>query len=85
MHQQRAFVSSAKQVEGGGGGEGAVYTHTSADTPDGGEHEPILSSDVNHPGITRKGLLQLQWLDTELECTANESEERRSLQRAPLQ
>ena len=51
---------------GGGGGEGngaPVCTHTFADTPGGGEHEPIENSKVlaRYPGITRKGLLQSQW------------------------
>ena len=66
---------------GGGGGEGngaPVCTHTFADTPDGGWHEPpIINSDLRLwcPGITRKGLLQWQcWPDQELEWTANESE-----------
>ena len=81
------FVSSAKQVYddgregGGGGGEGngaPVCTHTFADTPDGGWHEPpIINSDLRLwcPGITRKGLSQWQcWPDQELEWTANESE-----------
>ena len=62
---------------GGGAGKGAVYTHTFADTPDGGEHEPIINSEcpLCHPGITRKGLLQPQWpVERELEWTPNESE-----------
>ena len=66
----------------GGGGEGngaPVCTHTFADTPDGGRHEPppIINSDLRLwcPGITRKGLSQWQcWPDQELEWTANESE-----------
>ena len=61
--------------DGGGGRDGVVYTHTFADTPDGMfEHEPIKNSETPHPGITRKGLKQLQWEDTLLEWTANESE-----------
>ena len=55
--------------DGGGGGSGGaegndtICTHTFADTPGGGEHEPIENSKVlaRYPGITRKGLLQSQW------------------------
>ena len=46
----------------GGDGGGAVYTHTSAVTPDGTVHEPIRNSLVPHPGIMRKASLHEQWL-----------------------
>ena len=46
----------------GGDGGGAVYTHASAVTPDGGEHEPNIISEVPHPGIMRKASLHEQWL-----------------------
>ena len=58
----------------GGDGGGAVYTHTSAVTPDGTVHEPIRNSLVLHPGMMSQGVSHEQMLITELEWTVNESE-----------